>query len=212
MNGAGAYTDYLPEIFHLSTALTGPIPTGNVTQFGAFDLNSRSPIPGIQVNAYGDNMTQLGVCYTQPNGFCFIDASNGTNVSFMAAGVGYLTFSGNFTQYLPTVTFAMTPISIDAITRVRFQDIGLFAHKEICIYFQENGRLKGCYPTNDTVTLLVNKNYTIVPIITTGDLVSTPGNIKRWIFMFVPYMFMFAILLALATITYYVIFKRRRKR
>lgn len=73
---------------------------------------------------------------------------------------------------------SLFPISGDGIVKLNFGDRLFNPDRQFCIYL-DNGRLDGCYKLNDTVTLLVNQNYIVIPKTTFTDTVTSFENIKN---------------------------------
>lgn len=180
---------------------------------GVFDVNTRLPVMGVAVSWASLNAT--GASYTDSSGWAQLNVTDVApwqlNVSAVKLGWAsyYATYDGRNQSF--TDTYDLYPRSRDGIIRIYMSDLGLVKHTGVIITFDENGRQKGAYNITDQIQLLVNKNYTFTPYpIESGDLISSPKNVRKWLFIFTPYLFGFGIIVALLSIAAYIIFGRRR--
>jgi len=176
--GAGAVKIY----FFLLLLIFAPslVSAYNMT-FYVFDINTRVPLEAVEI--YLGNETDLTTnTTTNAAGLAVHSFDNLPYYWFSAKTfkIGYgekvvnFNISANSDSSLPLI-----PISNNGIVTIVFNDMTLKDH-EICIYYEDNGRLDGCYLANETATLLVNKNYLIRPRGGFIDQVSTLKGAYGW--------------------------------
>lgn len=96
---------------------------------------------------------------------------------------GYATYDSTLNITNDTTrTVYLNQLSTEGIVKITVVDLSLSEHTS-CIYFS-NGRLKECYPLNETWELHNNLEYQWIPMISKLDLVSNPTGLKNYVFMF----------------------------
>ena len=149
------------------------------------DINTRTPIESAAIVVNGNLTQYLNSTSTDSLGF--------SNMSINESSTYYtasFTKLGYHTQYLNYTWTAdnsqsvyMYPVSDDGIVRLKLHDMTLSV-RAYCILYDNNGRLEGCYNQNDTVQLLVNQNYTVVPELTLIDIIASEASVKKNIMLF----------------------------
>ena len=154
--------------------------------YGVYNINNRVGIPSATIKIYGNETQLLNQTNTNDDGYATLDINETlTYYNIIISKIGYYDINKNTTYTVDAVDSSyMIPISTDGIIRLRFNDLTLQDHK-FCVYFAENNRLDQCYERlNETVTILTNREYIIVPTITKYDIVSTPTNIINYSYIF----------------------------
>ena len=157
-----------------------------VMNVGVYDINNIQPIQNASViitnSTHIINSSTTGVL-----GAVTLSASSPTNrYNISVSREGY--FSGRFeneTTADQTYLFYLAPISDDGIIKLVFVD-KTFQDHELCIFFTENGRLKGCYRQNDTIKLTTNTEYDFIVKPSDIDLFTQPENIGSNIWLLIP--------------------------
>jgi hypothetical protein len=72
----------------------------------------------------------------------------------------------------------LRPISQTGLIYVKFRDNSVLKH-EICLFYRENNRLAGCFKENDTITLLNNHDYILIPQTGFTDNFNSLGSLKK---------------------------------
>jgi len=147
------------------------------------DINGGSPIQGVLLTVLGNETQPINTTTTDADGLASIWINETlTHYQYTYTKLGYHTLTKNYTA--ETIIYeALYPISEDGITRIVFHD-KTNDEREYCIYYKQNMRLDDCYLLNDTVSLLVNQEYIILPKSTFTDALSSPQNIRNNIGVF----------------------------
>jgi hypothetical protein len=173
------------------------------------DINTMVPIVGANVSISNGSVvlegnTDSGGLYVSDFGgevpFNVSIGKNGYYPVFVSELNGSTVYNG-----------FLYPMSSDGIIRFSVQNLGLSDRARYCVFFDENTRLKGCYLVNDTLTLLVDRNYTVVPELTNMDLL-TGDNFSRYGYLFVPGLISGGVILAVVGIMFYFVFVWRRRK
>jgi len=155
--------------------------------YGVFDINTLNAVDGATVNLENASLNTISNT-TESNGYADIH-SDETDFNLTIVNPGYVLYEDIISvTTVENKLYYITPISSTAIVKMRIRDQTLSEH-EICIYYQENGRLHGCFHQNDTIQLLINKNYTITPLTEKTDMFLTPTAVKNWIAYIAPLAF-----------------------
>lgn len=158
--------------------LAGFVCGESIMTFGAFDINTRAAIGSAAVtleNSSLDSKTNN----TETNGFMTLHLDSNT-YNLSAVKLAYVTYEDELSLTTESTNFIyMTPLSDSGIIKLRYRDQTLSEH-ELCFYYEDNDRLHGCYYINDTIILLVNKNYTIRPMTNKIDIFTSPTSMKNY--------------------------------
>lgn len=174
------------------------------------DINTKVPIQGVKIELVNNTGIETVYNFTNTNGLVQFDAEGSKNYSYTM--IGY--FSNTGTQTFTTDTniiYYMTPISENGIVRINFfeWDALSMSDRSYCIYYKENNRLDGCYHTNDTIQLIVNKEYIIKPQIKSTDMLSSAKNMKTMSGYYIGYFWpMLILILFIAGLMYVLKFKK----
>lgn len=146
------------------------------------NINGGQPLEDVILTLYNNESNQINVSATDADGLVSIGVNETVpfyNINYEK--LGYHTLNKNITldPLGDTVIDYMYPISNDGLVRITFGDMLFNDGRIFCVYYNENDRLEGCYKLNDTVQLIVNKGYYIVPRITQSDIFSNPRNIRK---------------------------------
>lgn len=182
-----------------------------VPSFGVFDYNTRAPVIYAIVTVSNDTGV-VASNLTDATGYVDL-VLEAKQYNITAAKTGYIPETRPFDVATENSSlFSLVPLSTTGIIRVRFNDLTIgLGEREYCIFYEINNRLAGCYHGNDTVSLLVNQNYTLRPQIRHMDLLSSPSNLEKYGFMFVGVLLSgFAVLLTITVIAVYFIRKAWR--
>ena len=145
-------------------------------QYLITDINGGSPIASVNIQVNGNETQPINQSLTDASGLAILDINETlTYYNVIYSKTGYFSRIINYTTET-AINEVLTPISEDGITRVIFHD--KMSERRFCVFFRSNNRLKECYQQNDTVQLLVNQEYIIIPQTDTMDLISSPENIR----------------------------------
>jgi hypothetical protein len=138
------------------------------------DINTKQPIhnASIYMEANIDEKTDV-------NGLAYADLDGEYTYSVSKIGYFTQTYTATYTQDT-SISYFMTPISDNAIIRIRFMDDNPIKH-EICVFYEENGRFDGCYKENETIKLIINKGYVFAPTEGFFDNFNTIGAVYGWL-------------------------------
>ena len=187
--------------------LIGSASAINETQYGFFDINTLQLLAGVNVSVSNEtSLVSEGI--SAVNGYVLLES--GANTSFTAKKSGYIDHYQPFGVYQTVTNTYLTPYSLTGLIMGNFQDLTIAGNRDFCVYYQDNGRLHGCYTTgNASVKFLTNRNYTIIPQITKSDAVSSPGNLRSIGYLYAPFILSgLALIIAMLALAYYVIFRR----
>lgn len=192
----------MKKIILLMVLLMGSV-SGYNLNFEVKDINTMQPLNATLTVYYRDNeaLFSFDTFYSGEDGLIYFPAAS-NEYFYNITKTGYFPLLDqyeNITEDTAIYHYA-TPISQDGIIRFRMGDLTPFEH-EYCIYYQENSRLQGCYSSNETATLIINKNYTFRPTITDGDLLSNPEASKSFFSSIVNFAYPLVIILVLAFLT-----------
>lgn len=146
------------------------------------NINGQQPIEGVVIDVIGNESQILNNTITNATGLTSININETlTFYQITYTKLGYHTSRDNvsFNGYDDIILKYMYPISEDGIVRLKIKDLLFYDDREYCIFYSENDRLEGCYRQNDTVQLLVNKEYYLVPEITETDIFTSSNNILK---------------------------------
>jgi hypothetical protein len=193
-------------------ALCAPVASAYGAQYAFLDMNTRGPVVGANMSVY-DGATRLDSQISNSGGFVLVDFNGSVNISYTVDKLGYLSFSANVSNITADYTESvfLTPLAVTGLIRVRFEDLTVAGSRGFCLYYDVNYRLAGCYQLNETVDLLTNQNYTLVPQIQRSDLLSTPESFIRWSYLFVPNIIMLGVAVAIAGFAFYFVVWRGKK-
>jgi len=183
----------------------------NIT-YGVYDINTRNPIEAVEIKTYNNLSNLLNTSVTNANGLLDLQLNeSSTYYIIQYVKIGYFPYEKNNTyDPIDTDLEFLTPITQDGIIRIRFNDLTLTKHK-FCLFFKENGRLDGCYLQNDTITILVNREYIIRPELETLDVFSSTENIKNYSYIYSGLIIGMGLLFSIVFIFVAIIFKMIRK-
>jgi hypothetical protein len=162
------------------TMLIGMVSAYDLT-FHIRDLNTKKNIANASVTYYNNNTYYNKT--TDNEGFVYNnDGFNGVmfyNVSksgYFPLHNAYINISEN--TYLP---YFMTPISDTGLIKIKFMDDNPIKHK-LCLFY-ENMRIENsnCYAENDTMQLINNKNYYVIPSTGFTDNFNTLSTIYEYL-------------------------------
>lgn len=145
------------------------------------NINNRVGVEGVSVSVRNNMSDVLNVSVSDSNGFAGLwlnESSSYYNVSIVKGGYHSLYLGRVWSGDVSEVVY-LYPVSDDGIVRVRFHDL-TFGSRDFCVFYRDNQRLEGCYLMNDTVKLIVNKEYDIVPRLHTQDMLSSESSIRRF--------------------------------
>ena len=157
-----------------------------VMNVGVYDINNVQPIENSSVII--SNSTHLiNSSVTNRLGAVTLEASSPTdNYNITVSKEGYIGARfENETTDDQTYLFYLAPISDDGIIKLVYVD-KTFQDHELCVFFNENGRLKGCYQQNDTIKLVTNTEYDFIVKPSDIDLFTQPENIGSNIWLIIP--------------------------
>jgi hypothetical protein len=147
---------------------------------GAYDINTMAALSGANFTVYNETTLQ-GYAVTAADGWASFSAAGPVNQTwtYTLSKPGYATESVTFQNLSAdqAQSFYLTPASVSGIVRVNINDLtGTVGG--YCVYYTENGRLKGCYQAGNesSVTLTVNKAYDIKPILKPSQMINSPAN------------------------------------
>ena len=106
----------------------------------------------------------------------------------------------------------MIPISTDGLVWIILEDFSFPSFEKICFFYEENGRLKGCYFTNETVAFPINKNYIVSPQMSSIDMIKNPLSAKNYIKYFIGIFFTILIILIPIILVLILLFKGNIKK
>ena len=148
------------------------------------DLNTRVLLDNVSIEITNGTSDILNSSFTV-DGFLTLEANdiinNYTNTLVKTGYYDYI-----LTETLTEETyyiFHMIPISTDGYVNLVGSDLTLDEH-EIFIFDKETGRLLERYHMNETIRLIVNKEYIIKPQLTKKDLFSSVNNIRKNIYLY----------------------------
>lgn len=150
----------------------------NTVEFGVFDINTLAPIATATVQSSNGTLDLL-TNTTDALGYTILFMED-TTYNITTTKDAY-----NTNEYELAVTtdanefVYLVPQSTDGIVRVRFRDMTTTDH-EICLYYDDNNRLHGCYFENDTIKLLINRNYTLKPMSSRWDIFTSAESVKDY--------------------------------
>jgi len=136
------------------------------------NINGMSPIPGATV--YFENETQyLTQNVTGADGLTQLFVEDRIQViNRTISALGYFSNLASSTISADeTNLIFLTPVSTDGIVRFRITDF-IAQDREYSVFFAENDRLQGSYRENDTLQVLVNREYIIRPKLQKIDFAS----------------------------------------
>jgi len=146
---------------------------------GVFDLNTKEGIFNASVLLMNDTDV-INSSLTNAYGYCSL-AGNPLNmvysIQISAPGYYLYAYSQNITNASNYLSSYLIPFSTDGIVNIVGGDFSLNCH-ELFIFYKENMRLAGRYFCNDTIRLIVNHEYVIVPKMEKGDIISSVKNLK----------------------------------
>jgi len=149
-------------------------------EYGVFDFNTLQPIDNATVIVYNNQSIQVNETTTDANGYGRTQVNNTLIFTYITSKIGYSDdLSSSTIDDNETILIYLTPSSTSGIVRLIGADMTIAGNHRISIFYEENNRLHGSYYTNDTLTLIVNRNYTIKPHLKKWDVVSSPDNIKE---------------------------------
>lgn len=151
----------------------------NITYYVA-DINTMNPIFNASVIVKNSSDEKVIDTYTDIYGYSYNSVSTSDSFITYITKNGYIPNSDNSVIIDDTyINFYLTPISSNGIVRMIYDDLTFNQHS-ICIFYQENNRLSGCYEPNSTIQFIINKGYRIVPRIYKSDIISSPESIDYY--------------------------------
>jgi len=149
-------------------------------EYGVFDFNTLNPIENATVTVYNNQSVQVNQTNTDAAGYGRTQVNNTLIYTYITSKIGYSDdLSSSTIDDNVTILLYLTPSSTSGIVRLIGADMTIAGNHRISLFYQENNRLHGSYYTNDTLTLIVNRNYTIKPHLKKWDVISSPDNIKE---------------------------------
>jgi len=172
----------MKKIYILLIILFIPTASAHNITFYLQDLNTLNPLYNVTIILSNETGHSLGSLQTNTDGFAKTIFADNTYNYYLAkySKLGY--FDTSTTQNLSENgedLVSMTPISTNGIVKLNFDDM-TGAVDDICIYYKDNSRLHGCYKTNDTIRVVVNREYIIYPKIDPTLTLITPDTIRNY--------------------------------
>jgi len=168
------------KIFIVTLILVGMVSADNFTlSYYFFNINTLESISNVSVTL--TNNTIIYQDYSDTNGLAYFPSvtTGEYNIVYLRSGYITQTSTENISTN-KTDNLYMYPISMDGIIRLNGFDM-TFGSRDILVYFRENGRLHNRYTENQTILLLTNREYIIVPELSAWDLSSSPETLTRGI-------------------------------
>lgn len=167
------YTVYTLLLFLL---LTNSV---NAVDIQVKDINTKVNLENVLISVYNPDSNLLNSSLTDANGLLSLYLNETPyNYTVTYAKLGYHTKISEMLNQTTVVYQTLNPISDDGIINIVFGDMLLNTNRRFCVYY-DNGRLEGCYYLNDTVTLLVNEKYLVIPKTELTDTLSSIDNLKN---------------------------------
>jgi len=181
---------------------------------GVYNINNKLPIDNATLTIYNSTDEFINTTQTDVNGIGELFTIPNDNYTIYGDAFGYLENSylievkGN-----ETATLYLIPISEDGIIRLQGNELTLNPSvRRIKVYFKENNRLEGVYNLNDTIQLIINKEYIIRPEFKTADTLTGTNSVKALIPLLmgiIPAIGIIAVALSMLLLIYYSM-KRRK--
>lgn len=144
------------------------------------DINNKQNIPNVLIKIYNPTGNILNSSSTNTNGLASLSINETLlNYTYTYNVLGYHIENDLVKNDTLIIYKAMYPISDDGLIQLNFGDKIFNTDREFCIYYRSNNRLDGCYRLNDTISLLVNQEYIIIPKTTFTDSLTSFKNIKN---------------------------------
>jgi uncharacterized membrane protein YagU involved in acid resistance len=145
-------------------------------QYLITDLNTRQPIENASIRIYND--TFLASNTTDALGLSLLYSDMPLQFETIRR-TGYLSQNNSVSDAVDGQHLIyMIPISSTGLIRVRFRDF-MGGERGYCVFYVENNRMLGCFGLNDTINLLVNKEYIIVPEIKLSDSITDLEGMEK---------------------------------
>jgi hypothetical protein len=169
--------------------------SGYTCTFQVWDINTQNLIDNVSILFYNGTEKHLG--YTNSMGLASMECKDDSFLILQKIGyqtsvnesLGNISSDNAFLRY-------MYPISTNGIIRVKIKDNTLNGGHKFCFFYAENDRLSGCYGENDTITLIVDHNYIIMPQIEKGDIINSPQAMGEGISYYYHYLWPFLLVMA----------------
>ena len=143
------------------------------------DINTRANLENVITTVYNGDGNILNTSLTNSDGLISFHLNETwSQYEYEYQKLGYHTKIENATNTTNIIYQTLNPISDDGIVKIVFGDALFVPDRRFCIFFQ-NGRLEGCYQLNDTVKLLVNQQYTVIPKTEITDTLSSFDNLRN---------------------------------
>lgn len=144
------------------------------------DINNKANLENVKITVTNPGGNILNTSLTDSDGLVSLLVNEThTDYNYTYSKLGYHAET-NIVNNLTTIIYeSLYPISDDGIISINFGDRLFNEDRQFCIYYKSNNRLDGCYKLNDTVTLLVNQEYIIIPKTTITDSLTSFENIKN---------------------------------
>lgn len=145
------------------------------------DINTKKSLENVTLNVINPSGNYLNSSTTDVNGLSSF-WMNETNLYYNITyeKFGYHTKYTSYSNDTDIINEVLYPISDDGMVNVNFGDKLFNPSRKFCVYYESNNRLDGCYTVdgNESITLLVNQNYYIVPQTETIDTFTSLKNMK----------------------------------
>lgn len=157
--------------------------------FETYNLNNKVPLNNATIVLTNGTDTQTQ--YTNLNGNT-VYTINPVNHQYNITKPGYYpilnTAITTMTDDIYEIHY-LTPISQDGIVRIRFNDLTFATDREFAIFYGENNRLEGVYKLNETIQLIVNKEYIIKPMKDKTDILGSPKTFSTYMNRYSGYLY-----------------------
>ena len=149
-------------------------------EYGVFDFNTLNPLANATIIIYNNLSIQVNNTQTDATGYARTQVNDSMLYTYVTSKIGYsYDLSSSTIDDNITILIYLTPSSTAGIVKLIGADMTIAGNHRLSIFYTENNRLHGSYYTNDTLTLIVNRNYTIKPHLKKWDVISSPDNIKE---------------------------------
>lgn len=203
---------YVIRLILLITVLTGFVEASTI-DYLILNINTRQPVENVSIKLIEDGDI-VNTTNTNINGVATYSFNPiGENFSYTLSKLGYISSESiiNLSTNL-TIIDSITPLSSQGIIRLIPNDITLQGGHDIIVYFKENNRLQGIYKSNETIQLLVNREYIFKPRMTSTDMILNTRNIERYWYIYISVFIAVAIFILLLALVIAVLFRQLRKR